>query len=89
MRMLLDGISAVRFLFQGAVKDFWAVFRAHVAFYRIKNTYGGSTHQNNLQKNDVIVSGIYPGSIVADFFIRGKKRFGQLNLQFMKELDKQ
>ena len=89
MRMLLDGISAFRFLLQGEVKDFWAVFRAHVDFYRIKNAYGKSTHQNNLQKNDDIVSGIYPGSIVADFFLKGKKRFEQLNQQFMKELDTQ
>jgi len=88
MRMLLDGISAFRFLLQGAGKDFLAVFRAHLAFYRIKNSFEGNTHQNNLLKNDVIVSGIYPGSIVADFFLRGKKRFGQLNQQFMQELDK-
>ncbi len=86
MRMMLDGVSALRFLFQGAAKDFWAVIRAHVAYHKVKQSY---RIQNNIQNNNVIVAGIYPGSIVADFFLRGKKRFQQLDQQFMRELEGQ
>lgn len=78
IRMFLDGISAFRFLLNGSVKDFWAVIRAHAAYYGMKNSYKGTNNQNNHQKNNVIVTGIYPGSIVTDFFLKGKKRFGAL-----------
>ena len=82
VRMLLDGVSAFRFLLQGAVRDFLAVSRAHVAFHGMKRSYGGRENCNKLPDNDVIVSGIYPGSIVAGFFLQGKKRFGALNWTF-------
>jgi GT2 family glycosyltransferase len=82
VRMIFDGISALRFLVQGAFKDFRAVLRAHRAFYGMKNNYRGINRRNNTSKNDVIVSGIYPGSIVTDFFLRGKKSFNQLDQGF-------
>ena len=78
-RMMLDRVSAFRFLLQGAFKDFWAVFRAHFAFYGIKNTYGGISQRIETQKNDVIVRGILPKSIVVEFFLKGKKKYQQLD----------
>jgi len=84
-RMVLDGISAFRFLLQGGLKDFSAVFRAHMAYYGIKHSYGGMNERIKIQKNDVIVTGIYPGSIVVDFFLKGKRRFEQLNNPFREE----
>ncbi len=82
VRMIFDGISALRFLVQGAFKDFRAVLRAHRAFYGMKNNYKGINRKNNMSKNDVIVAGIYPGSIVTDFFLLGKKSFNQLDQGF-------
>lgn len=32
-RMILDGIAGVQFLFQGKFKHFWAILKAHGAFY--------------------------------------------------------
>lgn len=89
IRMIFDGISALRFLLQGAFKDFWAVLRAHRAFYGMKNSYRGTKKTNKTAKNHVIVSGIYPGSIVADFFLRGKLRFDQLDQSFRQESKEQ
>lgn len=77
-RMVLDAISAFRFLMQGAFGDFRAVLRAHGAYYGMKAAYKGTKSQNKLQNNNVIVYGIYPGSIVAEFFLKGRKRFDQL-----------
>ena len=77
-RMLLDGISAFRFLLQGSLRDFLAVIRAHMAYYGMKRSYSGTGNRNKTGKNSVIVSGIYPGSIVADFFLKGKKKFHAL-----------
>jgi hypothetical protein len=89
IRLIFDGISALRFLFQGAFKDFWAVLRAHRAFYGMKSSYRGTKTPNKMAKNNVIVSGIYPGSIVADFFLRGKLRFDQLDQSFRQEQEEQ
>jgi len=85
IRMIFDGISALRFLLQGACKDFWAVLRAHRAFYGMKSSYRGINKKNKTGKNNVIVSEIYPGSIVADFFLLGKKSFEQLDQGFRKK----
>lgn len=82
IRMLLDGVSAFRFLLQGAVKDFTAVIRAHMAYHGMKRSYGSLALRNNNKGNGVIVSGIYPKSIVAAFFLKGKKRFNQLEQTF-------
>ena len=79
VRMLLDGVSAFRYLLQGSLRDFLAVARAHVAYYGMKQSYRGTENRNNLHDNHVIVSGVYPGSIVADFFLKGRKRFSMLN----------
>jgi len=81
-RMILDGISALRFLLQGAFKDFGAVCRAHVAFSGMKSSYKGMKKTNKVPLNNVIVSGIYPGSIVVDFFLKGKKSFNHLDQGF-------
>jgi len=34
LRLLLDGIAAIRFIFQLRFKHFFAIFRAHLSFYR-------------------------------------------------------
>jgi len=81
-RMILDGISAIRFLFQGAFRESWAVFRAHLSFYGMKSSYKGMKNRNKYHENDVIVSGIYPGSIVADFFLKRKRKFSDLDQSF-------
>jgi len=81
-RMVLDGISAVRFLIRGDLKDFWAVFRAHLAYYGMKSSYKGINHRNKSNENNVIVAGIYPGSIVVDFFLKKRRKFSDLNQSF-------
>jgi len=88
-RMILDGISALRFLLQGAFKDFWAVFRAHLAFYGMKSSYRGIKNKNKYHENDVIVAGIYPRSIVVDFFLRNRRRFSDLDHSFKTKTKEQ
>jgi len=85
IRKIFDAISALRFLLQGAFKDFWAVLRAHRAYYGMKNSYRGTSKKNKTAKNYVIVSGIYPGSIVVDFFLRRKNSFDQFDQGFREK----
>jgi GT2 family glycosyltransferase len=83
-RMILDGISALRFLIGGDMKDFRAVFRAHRAYYGMKSSYRGIKNRSKYPENSVIVSGIFPGSIVIEFFLKGKRRFDELDQKFRR-----
>lgn len=73
IRMIFDGIAAMRFLASGKTKDFLAVLNAHYAFYRrIRKTL--SKRSGEYQANRFV----YRGSLVVDYFIKRKKRFSDL-----------
>jgi GT2 family glycosyltransferase len=78
IRMMLDALSALKFLLEGSFSSVKAIWRAHRAYSGMKRQYRGTKKTNNLPGNDVIVRGIYPGSIVADYFLRRKRQFGDL-----------
>lgn len=73
IRMIFDGIAAWKFLLSGHPKDFWAVLKAHKAFYgRLRTTL------NKRSGNYPELSGIYSRSIVFEYFLKGKKRFSEI-----------
>lgn len=75
-RLVLDGIAAIRFLTEGHVKDAAAVFEAHVQFYsRIMN--GTLRRDSSMPHKDH--STIYPGLIVWQYYVRGNKKFSDLD----------
>lgn len=78
IRMILDGMSAMAYLFSGSTGFFKAVIKAHLAFYRniprlvrkriaLKGTIG-KAH----------IKEIYPGSILFNFFVRKRRYFSEL-----------
>jgi len=75
IRLFLDGIAALKFLAEGGFKDFWAVVRAHLSFYRTLNKT--KAKRKLLKQNEV--SQIYNGSVVLEHFLRGKKKFTELD----------
>lgn len=82
-RMILDGVAAFKFLFDGQPKHFFAVLRAHFNYYawlprilaerkKLKNSPGFKfTH-----------TGIYKGNIVLEYFVKGKRKFTDLTGNF-------
>ncbi len=74
LRWSLDWVAAIRFLFSGGSKDFLAVLRAHV--YIIRHLPGIA--RRRFSHLPYKVSNIYSGSIVFDFFVRGKRKFNEL-----------
>lgn len=67
LRLVLDGISGVKLLLSGSFADFWAVIKAHFAFY---------TMIPKLERHSPKeVSQIYQKSIVWEYFGKGKKKF--------------
>lgn len=76
-RLILDGVAAVKFLFDGGFKDFFAVIRAHLSFYRIYSQLKKERKANPPQA----VSHVYQKNLVIEYFVKGKKKFSALNLR--------
>jgi GT2 family glycosyltransferase len=79
IRLVLDGIAGLKFLFNGDIGDFFAVIKAHFSFYlSIPKRVKIRKSQQQKNKNNHI-KGIYKRSIVADYYLFGKRHFSQLD----------
>jgi GT2 family glycosyltransferase len=76
-RMVLDGISAIRFLLTGKWGFFSAILKAHADYYR----HLGDIKRYRKSRTAAewrALNGRYPRAIVWDYFVQGKKRFTQI-----------
>ena len=74
-RVLLDWVAAFKFLCGGSFADFWAVIRAHFAFYRRM----ASLRKVRKQLPHAHVSQMYQKNIVFENFLKGKKCYTDLD----------
>ncbi len=74
-RLLLDGLSALRFLLAGKFRDIWSILSAHASFYRHFRKYRAFRNEERRFITRDSHKEIYPGSIVIDYFIRKKYTF--------------
>ena len=72
-RIVLDYVAAVRFLTEGKPKEFWAVVRAHFAFYGMVPSLTRKRRKMDHRK----VGEIYRGSVVFANFLFKKNKFSQ------------
>ncbi len=77
IRMLLDGMSAIIYLFKFQISYFYSVFKAHIAFYGLLRKF--SKKRKTLLKNNKEHSEMYKKSIIFDYFLRKKTKFNQLH----------
>lgn len=77
-RMIIDGIAAIKFLFSAEFNNYWSVLRAHFRFYVTFRTLYKKRKVNLLLAKRNIHKEMYPGSIVAQFFIKGVRKFSEL-----------
>jgi len=77
VRFFLDAVAAVKFLFQAGFKDFWAVTRAHMSFYR---SFSRTREKRKMLKHGSMKD-IYGRNIVVEYYIKGRKKFSELNLK--------
>jgi GT2 family glycosyltransferase len=75
LRMCLDGIAALKFLFSNGFSHFYAIIRAHLHFYRLLPEIRQKRRALKLIAHDRNSEGVYLGSIVIAYFIRKKKTF--------------
>ncbi len=77
IRLLLDGIAGVKFLFGGEFKNIWSVLKAHFHYYRhipTLNKQRRAIQQQNYQS----MVGVYNKSIVWKYFVQQKRKFTDL-----------
>lgn len=74
IRAVLDDVAQLKFLLSGNFKDFVAVQKAQ--FYVFFHFFKIKKKRKAVKEN---VSGVYNRSIVADYFLRGKKKFSDLD----------
>lgn len=75
IRFILDFVAAIKFLADGGWHDLWAVFRAHMSFYRSLP----KTLRKRSKIPGIAVSQMYKGNIVFEHYILRRKFFQQLN----------
>ncbi len=78
IRLLLDGVSAIHFLFKASFGDFFAVIKAHVSFYKGYRRYKKFRNIEEKYISRTEHREMFPGSIVKEYFIRRKYTFNAL-----------
>ncbi len=77
-RIFLDWVAALKFLANGGLGDFWAVIRAHFAFYGRIPSMRKKRHTIDHRR----VGQVYQRNIVVENFLRGKKRYTDLDPKY-------
>jgi GT2 family glycosyltransferase len=75
IKLFLDGIAGLKFLFEGSYKDTFAVAKAHFGFYKMSKQ-NAKKRANNIHQKP---SAMYDKSIVTEYYLKGKKTFDQLD----------
>ena len=81
MRMIIDGIAGCKFLFTGQFSHFGAVLKAHYSFWKTLKTTFEKRKQLKSEITSYTTTAVYLHSIVADFYLRGKKTFKEIDLK--------
>jgi GT2 family glycosyltransferase len=79
IRMTLDGIAGIKFLLQGDFNHFVAVLKAHRDFYRNFKKMFNKRKENDMDNRQKILSKVFNGSIVWNYYIKRNKTFSSLN----------
>src|SRR5690554_4022234 len=73
IRLLLDGLAGIRFIFQLKFQHFWAILRAHFAFYdqlsKLKKKRQSITYKS-IERSDIM--------LVKRYYLNNRKTFLQL-----------
>lgn len=78
-RMMLDGVAAFKFLFEGSGTHFWAVLKAHVSFYaHLPSTLKKRKQMKLMPGFRDATTGVYTKNIVYWHFVKGKKHYSEL-----------
>lgn len=79
IRLILDGIASIKFLFQGKIVHVFAILKAHFHFYHLLGR--NLKKRNQFQKANYY----YTKSIVWSYFVQRKRTFNRIwNIEYRK-----
>jgi GT2 family glycosyltransferase len=81
LRFILDGIAGIQLLFQGKPSHTFTIIKAHFNFYGTLGKWLKRRRANKALITNRNLEGIYPHSIIRQYFLGGKKKFTDLNWQ--------
>ena len=73
LRLILDGVFAIKCLIGGDFSSVRAIWNAHMAYYKWSMKKRPDDKGQN--KPMRALSGVYDGSLIIQYFIKGKKKF--------------
>jgi GT2 family glycosyltransferase len=79
LRLVLDGVAGLKFLFADDPAECWAVVRAHFNFYRHFARWHRKRKAIQAHASLAAQGYLYPESIVWAYFGRGRRTFTELN----------
>ena len=80
LRLLLDGLSGIRFLINGLPNHTFAIIKSHFSYYSLlRNALYSRKQLQKVHSFSISETLIYPKLILLDYFIKGKKTFNELN----------
>lgn len=80
LRLLLDGLAGFQFLLKGQIKNLGAILRAHFSFYRHLGMWWKKRNEAfKLRSDRPNLHGNFQGSIIVQYFLKGKRKFSELN----------
>ncbi|MFM9944729.1 MAG: glycosyltransferase family 2 protein [Bacteroidia bacterium] len=77
IRFLLDGLAGIKFLTEFKFREIGAILKAHFTFYSKLGYWLNKRKMVPAQSKSL--AGIYQKSMVFDFYLRGKRRFSEIN----------
>lgn len=83
LRMALDQLAALRFLAALHFKDFWAVQQAH--FHFLLQLRKINSKRTTSIAPFLSMKGVYRGSVVWDYFLKGRKNFREILREVNKD----
>lgn len=84
LRICLDGVAGLRFIVSGEFAHCIAVIKAHFSFYAL---FKQTLRKRNAIRGQIVRyadNGVYRGSIVWDYFVRGKSKFSDIRADLFK-----
>jgi GT2 family glycosyltransferase len=80
-RMILDGIAALSFLLKGQVGAFFAVFKAHLAFYGLLGKFRSKKKlmQGTQANSTPNMTGRISKSVLTHYYLKGQRKYSDFN----------
>ncbi len=81
LRWALDGLAGMRFVVKGQFSNAFAIIRAHFYIYgHVRSIINKRKVVANAYNRQPLVKlpGVYPGSIIMDYYLRWKRKFSDL-----------